>query len=93
MNKRLYDRQDIAGATVQQIAQMERREFILAVSHLQIGIQQVWDDINISRKVADDIIMPLFCIFNESHPYEEVDFNDTLEVIKAMVITFDSKGE
>ena len=82
--KRLYDRKDIAKATVEQLAQMERREFILAVSHIQIGIQSIWDEYDISKIVADEIIMPLFCVFNESHPYEEVCFDDTLEVIKAM---------
>ena len=86
--KRLYDRKNIAKSTVKQLKQMERREFILAVSHIQIGIRSIWDDYKTSKEVADEIIVPLFCVFNESHPYEEVSFDDTLEVIKAMNITF-----
>lgn len=84
--KRLYDREDIAEATVKDLAQMDRRDFIVAASHIQIGIQQIWEDCEISKEVASEIIMPLFCIFNESHPYEEVEFKDTLEVIKVMRI-------
>ena len=88
VKKRLYDREDIAEATVKELTKMDRREFILAVSHIQIGIQQIWEDYEISEEVASEIIMPLFCVFNESHPYEEVGFEDTLEVIKAMRIEF-----
>ena len=62
--ERLYDRADIAEATVKELAQMDRRDFILAVSHIQIGIQQIWDDYEISKEVASEIIMPLFCVFN-----------------------------
>ncbi len=86
--ERLYDRNDIAEATVKELAQMDRRDFILAVSHIQIGIQQIWGDYEISKEVASEIIMPLFCVFNESHPYEEVGFDDTLEVIKVIRITY-----
>lgn len=86
--ERLYDRNDIAEATVKELAQMDRRDFILAVSHIQIGIQQIWDDSEMSKEVASEIMMPLFCVFNESHPYEEVGFDDTLEVIKAIRITY-----
>ena len=86
--KRLYDRDEIAEATVRDLAQMDRREFILAVSQLQVGIQQIWEDQEISKEVASEIIMPLFCVFNEYHPYEEVSFADTLEVIKVMKITY-----
>lgn len=86
--KRLYDRDDIAEATVKELAQMNRREFILAVSQIQVGIQQIWGDYEISKEVASEIITPLFCVFNESHPYEEVGFEDTLQVIKVMKITY-----
>lgn len=85
--KRLFGRHDIAESTVTCLAQMDRRDFILSVSLIQVGIQQIWDD-GIDLEVAKEIIMPLFCIFNEYHPYEEVSFDDTLEVIKVMNITF-----
>ena len=82
--KRMYDRDDIAKATVEELAQMDRRDFIIAVSHIQIGIQTIWDDLDMVNEVVSEIIMPLFCVFNEYHPYEEVGFEDTLEMIKAM---------
>jgi len=86
--KRLYDRDEIAEATMAEIAKMERRSFILSVSHIQIGILQIWEDCHIAQEVAREIIIPLFCLFNATHPYEEVGFEDTCEVIKAMRIKF-----